>query len=651
MNVLYTEGKIGSLTLKNRWIMLAMHTGYADDDGSFGKRDSAFYGKRADGGMAAITLVAAVNKDGAAEGMHRLDDPRFDKGIQEICQTIHEKDCKVIMHLFHAGRNKKIICDDDGRIIYPLAPSDVPSPIYKTIPHVMTEDDIQRTIKDFAIAAKRCKDNGVDCIEVSASAGYLLSEFASALTNKRDDRWGGALRNRFRFPTEVLLAVREAVGPGYPVIVKISGGDMLGGYDLEDMIRFIQNLPKGTVDGVTVTGGWHEAPVPQMTYHVPPAGFARLAEAVKKATDLTVIACNRINSPETAEQVLLNGYADFAGAARPFLADPHFAVKAQNGIPYLPCQACNKGCIERVIKGKDCLCAFNPEAGREYIPKSKGEGQKILVVGGGPVGTSTALFEREKGNDVTLITEEQNLGGKLLIAAKPPGKHRLYEYVKYLNYEIESKNVRIISGKKASVDVIESVAPEKVYFATGAKPKIVNINGSGKMVCRTAEDVLTDEDIGNAKDVVIVGGGSVGLETAEFLATKYPQCKITVLEITDRIGQGLGGLKWIALRNLQERGVAILKNVSIKRCEKNRIYIGQDERTNEIKADMLIWAIGSEPNVEVELEEYLAEHNVQFHVIGDAANAGDIMTGLRQAYELVYDLDLTKTEVENDRKK
>ena len=641
MTMLYTGGRIGNLELKNRWVMLAMHTGYAEPDGRFGKRDMDFYSRRADGGMAAITLVAAVNGEGSAKNMHRLDKDIYDEGIRQICDLIHSQNCKVIMHLFHAGRNKKKTKDLDGKSLYPLAPSPIPSPIYKMCPKEMTEQQIAATIDDYASAAKRCRDNGVDCIEVSASAGYLLSEFMSLLTNKRTDIWGGNLDNRLRFPRRVLMAIRNEVGADYPVILKISAGDMLGGYNIEDMIYFINNLPPGTIDGVTVTGGWHEAPVPQMTYHVPPAGFAGFASKVRRDTGLPVIACNRINSPEIAEHVLQQGYADFVGAARPFLADPHFAIKGEAGEPYLPCQACNKGCIERVIKGKDCLCAFNPETGRESIQKVPDDEKKhILVIGSGPSGMVTAKYESEKGNKVTLVTEEKELGGKLKVAAKPPYKSRINEYIRYLSYEMIKNKVRLMRGVQADEAVIQCLKPDKIYVATGSSPKAPQIKGLDNICCFFAEEVLKgDKDVSGHKDIVILGGGSVGLETAEYLAASDKRRNITVIEATEKAGQDLGGTRWITMGNLKAAGVEVIKSTTIKYCEAERIVIAGPDGEKTLPADVLILAVGAEPLRPNGLELFLKKQGIPYIIVGDAFSPRNIMTDLAEVFFAVNNLN------------
>ena len=640
MNNLYTQGTLGKLTLKNRWIMLAMHTGYANQNGTFRERDFAFYKERSSGGAAAITLVGGVNEIGCQDRMHRLDQDRYNEGIRKVSQIIHEGDCKVFMQLFHAGRNNTAECHQ-GRL--PLAPSEVASPIYRTTPKEMTEAEIQETIGDFAKAAKRCMENGVDCVEVSLSAGYLLSQFLSPLANLRTDYWGGSDEKRMRFPTEVLKAIRGAVGAEYPVIIKISGGDMLGGYDLQYMIDFIHQLPVGTIDGITVTGGWHEAPIPQISYHVTPGGFSELAEKVKQGTGLTVIACNRINSKEAAEEILNRGIVDFVGAARPFLADPKFAAKAEKGIPYNKCQGCNRGCIERVLKYKDVRCAFNPMAGREYLGSLSKRFSSVLVVGAGPVGLETAKLLLKAGSRVAMITNEMQPGGKLGIAATPPHKQDMIAFKDAAVYEIEKMGGTILTGTPITKELIEELNPDHIYFAAGAEPIILPLEGmeDAEIDFITAEDILKGTLPREGSQILVIGGGTVGLETAEFLGAKQKEYEITVLEMAEKAGKDLGGLKWIEMKALKELGVKIKTLSKVSHAVKGGLIVEdlssdkEEPETVFYPGDTVIFALGSKPRGALSLESYLKKKGIGYDIIGDGKAARNIMEGLAEAYDIV----------------
>ena len=390
----FSAVSIRNMELKNRWIMLAMHTGFAKGT-ALSERDFAFYEERAKGGAAAITVVLGVNEVGALKGMYHADTLEA-SSLQSLADKLHTYGCKLIVQLFHCGRNESQ--KDHGTKLL-LAPSVVESPIFRAEPKEMSETDLIQTKDDFAKAALICKQNGVDAVEISASAGYLLSEFLSPLTNFRKDRYGYAENKGMTFPLMVLQAVRDAVG-NYPILLKVSGAQMLdGGYGLEDTIHFCKKAKEAEyIDAITVTGGWHESPVEQISYYVSKGGYAPFAAAVKKYVDLPVIACNRIQDTDTAERLLQDGVCDFVGSARAFLADAHFVEKMENKELYNPCQACNH-CIMGVLRGKELHCAFCPEAGNEYLENQRrriATRKEVLVIGGGPAGMYAAKKAAER---------------------------------------------------------------------------------------------------------------------------------------------------------------------------------------------------------------------------------------------------------------
>ncbi|MBR4934538.1 MAG: FAD-dependent oxidoreductase, partial [Anaerotignum sp.] len=486
--MVFTPFKIKDMELKNRWIMLAMHTGFAESN-ALTERDYAYYEERAKGGAAAVTCLLAVNEVGALKGMYNAE--TVDKeSLKVLAERVHAHDCKLIVQLFHCGRNESAKNHGDKPL---LAPSVVPSPIFRAEPQEMTAEDLENTKQAFANAAALCKEIGADMVEVSASAGYLLSEFLSPVTNLREDDYGYKNENGVKYPLEVLAAIRESVGE-YPVLVKVSAAQMVeGGYELVDTVRFCKKAEDaGSIDGVTVTGGWHESPVEQISYHVAKGAYAPFAGIMKKYLSVPVIACNRIQDQETAERILAEGMCDFCGTARAFLADPAFVNRMQEGKHYLPCQGCNK-CIAAVLKGEEVYCAFNPEAGKEHFENQRrriATRKECIVVGGGPAGMQAAKKAAERGFKTTILCKEKELGGQLRLAALPPKKGDLLKYIDYMKYCLEELGVTVLTETVGTKEFIESRNPYFTVIASGSVPEKMPIEGLPDEKYFTAQEVL-----------------------------------------------------------------------------------------------------------------------------------------------------------------
>ena len=378
MEYLFSPIKVGSLTLKNRIVMPAMHLGYCNDKSEVTDRLVAFYEERARGG-AALLFVGGCPVDEYASSMKEmigLSDDRFIPGLKKLTDAVHRHNTLVAAQLFHGGRYVR-----SGMIgRQPIAPSPIASGITREVPREMTQEDIQRTIFNFAEAAARAKKAGFDAVEVLAGTGYLISEFFSPLTNQRTDGYGGSPAARMRFGIEVAWAIREAVGFDYPVIFRIAGHDfMAGGNTNSEAAQFADLLEKHSVDAFSITGGWHESRVPQITMAVPRGAFVHMASGVKAAVTKPVVACNRINDPGLAEEIVRDGRADMVGLARALLADPEFPVKAMTGRTneIVPCIGCNQGCLDRIFSMEPVECMVNPRAGREFEIPPVAESGKI----------------------------------------------------------------------------------------------------------------------------------------------------------------------------------------------------------------------------------------------------------------------------------
>ncbi len=652
-----TPFKINNMELKNRIIMLVMHTGFAKG-GQLTEQDKAFFEERAKGGAAAITQVCGVSEYGAADSMPNVKESSFAEREKEITDMIHSCGTKHIVQLFHRGRNSG---SDYGH--KPLAPSNVPSSIYRNECEVMTKEQIEETIRDFADAAVKCKEIGVDAVEISCSAGYLLTLFLSPLTNLRDDEYGGDDERRMKMPLDTLRAVRTAVGRDYPVIVRIAGSQMMpGGYGIEYMRKFCSIAEgEGLIDAVNVTGGWHEAPVPQISYQLPAGGFAYLADAIKRVVNIPVIACNRINNIDTIEEILKNGMADFVGTARGFLADPCFAKKVLTGMPYNKCQGCNK-CIEAVLKGKPVICAYNPEVGHEAEEKTHRmvrSAKRILVAGAGPAGLEAAKKSAERGYKTILCTREDHLGGMLVSASIPPEKQDLIKYVENKKYELEELGVDIRYNTEVDGEFVRELEPYFVVEATGGTAVLPDIKGIDRENVHMALDVLNGDTelITRLKrgSTVVIGGGSVGLETARFLAAKHYSTDkaaafnkmfigkdipvadlpldITVVEMTKKIGRDLGGLKWIVMKEVRAEGIKTMAETKVKEIGDGFVLAETAEGEVTLPADNVIIAAGFVPAAN-DIALACLDEKISYAKVGDCGGVGDAMKGIHEAYGL-----------------
>lgn len=630
--MLYSSFRIREMELKNRWIMLAMHTGFAEGN-VFNEREFAYYEARAKGGAAAITVTLAVNEAGSLKGMHQIGD-LSPQSLKELAERLHQHECKLIAQLFHCGRNESLE-NHGGRLL--LAPSAVPSVIFKAEPTEMNEKELADTKEAFAFAGEFCKSAGVDAIEISASAGYLLSEFLSPITNLRKDIYGYESNQGMNYPLEVIRTVREKVGE-LPILLKVSGAQMInGGYGIEETISFCR-LVSEYIDCVTVTGGWHESSVDQISYHVSKGAYAPFAAAIRKYTGLPVVACNRIHDGETAERLLEDGLCDLVGTARAFLADPQFANRVEQKELFLPCQGCNR-CITRVLKGQEIRCGFNPEVGQEYFESQRRKiatRKEVIVVGGGPAGMEAAKKSAERGFMTTLITEESRLGGQFIIAAKPPKKDGISEYVSYMEETLKKLGVQILFEQKCDADFLLSKKPYFTVIATGSQPSRPAIEGVEKGIF--ANDILSGKvslpPQSDEGQIVIIGGGAVGLETAAFIMEQDQERRIKMIEAKASFGKELGALSRPLLSRLRANGVQLMADTKGDALESGKVFISIGDQKFFLQADAILLATGAEAREYADLTMPLMDERLSYALVGDAETLGDGADAIKSAYEL-----------------
>ena len=630
---LFKPGKIGKLELRNRIVMSATHLGYADN-GFVTDRLVDFYVERAKGGTGLIIVGGCgVHPLGiVAPNMIMIYDDKYVNGLRRLTKAVKKYDAKIGLQLLHAGRYafSSVI---GGQ---PVAPSPIPSRLTGETPRELSIDEIKTLEAEFAKAAERAVEAEFDLVEIMAGGGYLISEFLSPVTNKREDEYGGSLENRMKFLLEIVKLIREKVGKNFPVICRVTLDEFMPeGNTIEEAKIIVKALEKERVDAIDAHEGWHESPRPLITYHVPRGGFIYLAEEIKKILSIPVIAGTRINTPELAEKILHEGKADFIRIGRPLIADPEFPKKAYEGRieDIRPCIACNQGCLDMVFMNKDVTCLINPIAGREGEVKITltSQPKNVLVIGGGPAGMEAALIAKLKGHKVTLLEKNGKLGGQINLAFKPPGHEELKCLIEYFENQLKKLNVDINLNIEADINVIEKFNPDIIIVATGAEPITPRIEGVNRENVFFAWDVLA-EKVDVKSDVAVVGGGGVGVWVSEFLAERGK--KVTLIEMLERIAQDVGiTTRWIDIMFLRKHGVKILTKAKVTKIVEDGLYVEKDGKEEFVKADSIVLATGSKPNKTL-AEKLKQKFKEKVYMVGDCVEPRKALEAIREAFDV-----------------
>ena len=646
---------LGHVVLPNRIMMGSMHTGL-EERGDW-NRIAEYFAARARGGAGLmVTGGMAPNEEGGvlpgAAGLFSADDIANHRVVTD---RVHEAGGRIAMQILHAGRY--------GYSPKAVAPSPVKSPISPFAPNELDAAGIEKQIADIATSAAKAREAGYDGVEVMGSEGYFLNQFLVTHTNKRSDEWGGPYENRMRLPVEVVRRCREAVGPDFIIIYRLSMIDLVpNGSTWEEVVQLAKAI-EGAGASIINTGiGWHEARVPTIATSVPRRAFADVTKRMMGEVRVPLITSNRINTPEVAEEVLAEGCADMISMARPFLADPDFVAKAEAGqaARIAPCIACNQACLDHTFEMKVSSCLVNPRACFETelqiepaaVPK------KIAVVGAGPAGLSAALTAAERGHSVALFDRAAEIGGQLNMAKKIPGKEEFYGLVDYYAGMLTVAGVDVRLG--ANVGVEDLAEFDEVIVATGVSPRDPAIPGQDAPHVLSYIDVLRGGAEVGAR-VAIIGAGGIGFDVAEYLAHQGesptenlelwreewgvvppweargglaeaprpapPARQITLLQRkAQKLGKGLGKTTgWIHRASLKMKGVEMVGGVNYEEIGRQGLRISTGEaRENPrwLEVDTIVLCAGQVP--ERSLADALEAAGRTHHVIGGADVAAEL---------------------------
>jgi 2,4-dienoyl-CoA reductase-like NADH-dependent reductase (Old Yellow Enzyme family)/thioredoxin reductase len=552
-------------------------------------------------------------------------------------EAVHNEGAKVCVQLYHGGV-QTTLAKRGGKA--PMGPSAVSTTIMGVVPLPdsveMTPDDIEYTIQAFVSTAVRAKTAGFDAVDIDGGAGYLIGSFMSAFKNHRTDEWGGSFENRMRFPVEIVKRTRAALGPDYPILfdLPMDDGGVPNGITPEEGVKMGLVLEEAGVDGFRIHPSVVETYItlfPGMA--TPPAPFARHGKMLKSAlTRAKVLEGKRINTPELAEKLLEDGACDVVLLSRPLLVDPYYPMKAMKGRSkeIRPCVACNT-CNDCTALARPVRCALNPLVGyeKEYQIEKADTKKTVLIVGGGPAGTEAARVATLQGHKVILCEKSNSLGGAVIYAAMPPHRDEFGKLVEYYRTQMEVLGVDVRLGTAVDKKFVQDLNPDAVIIATGARPIMPNIPGADGKQVLLAEEVLSNPAMLDKEAIVIVGGGTVGAETAELLWEKGK--KVTVLEMLGGIVQDMGVFNQVDfMGRILQTGISFVTGATVTEIKPDSVIYKTEAGEQNIAADAVVLAVGYKP--ENQLVQELSGIKAEVTVVGDALSPRKIMDAIHEGF-------------------
>ncbi|MEE4071071.1 NADPH-dependent 2,4-dienoyl-CoA reductase [Pseudomonas viridiflava] len=649
---------LGFTTLRNRSLMGSMHTGLEEKPGGF-ERMAAYFAERAQGGVGLMVTggIAPNEEGGVYDGAAKLTTPEEALQHRVVTQAVHEAGGKICLQILHAGRyaySRKQV-----------APSAIQAPINPFKPRELDEEGIEKQISDFVTCSTLAQSAGYDGVEIMGSEGYFINQFLAAHTNHRTDRWGGSYENRMRLAIEIVTRVRQAVGPNFIIIFRLSMLDLVeGGSTWQEIVQLAKAVEQAGATIINTGIGWHEARIPTIATKVPRAAFSKVTAKLRGSVNIPLITTNRINTPEVAERILSEGDADMVSMARPFLADPEFVNKAAAGQAELinTCIGCNQACLDHTFGGKLTSCLVNPRACHEtelnYLPTR--QIKKIAVVGAGPAGLAAATVAAERGHQVTLFDSASEIGGQFNIAKRIPGKEEFSETLRYFTHKVQDTGIDLRLNTRVTAQDLLGAGFDDVILATGIAPRTPAIPGiDNPKVLSYLDVILQRKPVG--RSVAVIGAGGIGFDVSEYLvhqgiATSLdreafwkewgvdttlearggvagikpevhaPARQVFLLQRkSSKVGDGLGKTTgWIHRTGLKNKQVQMLNSVQYLKIDDAGLHIriGEEGEEKLLPVDNIVICAGQDPLRELYDDLVAAKQSV--HLIGGADVAAEL---------------------------